>query len=157
VPGLLKLVAGGLVLEGRRSPCREFFRAAGRPFSARSAYVIRAARRAERGLHTTRVASGRAGDLFVWNPRRSAAYKMDPPKMTTMQQRKEEILAKRAKLAELKRQRELRQKEFNQSRQSISDSSEVRSPFRDPFAVYPLFLTHRCPDCLSCAASSLYQ
>lgn len=46
--------------------------------------------------------------------------------MTTMQQRKDEILAKRAKLAELKRQRELRQKEFNQSRKSISDSSEVR-------------------------------
>ncbi|KAL2004949.1 hypothetical protein VTN00DRAFT_2799 [Thermoascus crustaceus] len=48
--------------------------------------------------------------------------------MTTMQQRKDEILAKRAKLAELKRQRELRQREFNQSRQSISDSSEIASP-----------------------------
>lgn len=43
----------------------------------------------------------------------------------TMQARKEEILAKKAKLAELKRQRELRQKEFNQTRSSIGESSEV--------------------------------
>lgn len=42
-----------------------------------------------------------------------------------MQSRKDEILAKRAKLAELKRQRELRQREFNQTRASIGDSSEV--------------------------------
>lgn len=42
-----------------------------------------------------------------------------------MQQRKDEILAKKAKLAELKRQRELRQKEFTQSRQSIGEPSEV--------------------------------
>lgn len=49
------------------------------------------------------------------------------PAMTTMQQRKDEILAKKAKLAELKRQRELRQKEFNQSRHSIGDASDVRS------------------------------
>ena len=39
-----------------------------------------------------------------------------------MQARKDEILAKKAKLAELKRQRELRQKEFNQSRASIGDA-----------------------------------
>ncbi|PTU23829.1 hypothetical protein P175DRAFT_0468761 [Aspergillus ochraceoroseus IBT 24754] len=45
-----------------------------------------------------------------------------------MQQRKAEILAKRAKLAELKRQRELRQKEFSQSRASTGDASEVVSP-----------------------------
>lgn len=51
------------------------------------------------------------------------------PSMTTMQQRKDEILAKKAKLAELKRQRELRQKEFNQNRHSIGDSSDVRSSF----------------------------
>lgn len=42
-----------------------------------------------------------------------------------MQARKDEILAKKAKLAELKRQRELRQKEFSQSRASIGDASEV--------------------------------
>lgn len=42
-----------------------------------------------------------------------------------MQARKDEILAKKAKLAELKRQRELRQKEFNQNRVSIGDASEV--------------------------------
>lgn len=42
-----------------------------------------------------------------------------------MQARKDEILAKKAKLAELKRQRELRQREFNQNRVSIGDASEV--------------------------------
>ena len=41
-----------------------------------------------------------------------------------MQQRKDEILAKKAKLAELKRQRELRQKEFSQ-RASGEGPSEV--------------------------------
>ncbi|PGH09612.1 hypothetical protein AJ79_05668 [Helicocarpus griseus UAMH5409] len=45
-----------------------------------------------------------------------------------MQQRKDEILAKKAKLAELKRQRELRQKEFSQNRQSIGEGSEVLAP-----------------------------
>lgn len=43
-----------------------------------------------------------------------------------MQQRKAEILAKRAKLAELKRQRELRQKEFSQTRANTGDASEVQ-------------------------------
>ncbi|KAL4911857.1 WD40-repeat-containing domain protein [Aspergillus aurantiobrunneus] len=43
-------------------------------------------------------------------------------------QRKAEILAKKAKLAELKHQRELRQKEFSQSRASTGDASEVVSP-----------------------------
>ncbi|KAJ5458264.1 hypothetical protein N7475_009652 [Penicillium sp. IBT 31633x] len=47
--------------------------------------------------------------------------------MSTIQQRKDEILAKRAKLAELKKQRELRQKEFT-SRSSIGDTSEIVSP-----------------------------
>lgn len=42
-----------------------------------------------------------------------------------MQLRKEEILAKKAKLAELKRQRELRQREFSQNRMSVGESSEV--------------------------------
>jgi hypothetical protein len=42
-----------------------------------------------------------------------------------MQQRKNEILAKRAKLAELKKQRELRQKEFTNNRNSVGDASEV--------------------------------
>ena len=46
-------------------------------------------------------------------------------KKLTMQARKDEILAKKAKLAELKRQRELRQKEFSQNRASIGDASEV--------------------------------
>lgn len=46
-----------------------------------------------------------------------------------MQARKDEILAKKAKLAELKRQRELRQKEFNQNRASIGDTSEVNKLF----------------------------
>jgi dynein intermediate chain len=41
-----------------------------------------------------------------------------------MQQRKSEILAKRAKLAELKRQRELRQKDL-QHRMSSGESSDV--------------------------------
>jgi dynein intermediate chain len=43
-----------------------------------------------------------------------------------MQQRKDEILAKKAKLAELKKQRELRQKEFT-SRTSLGDASEVNA------------------------------
>ncbi|KAL0257235.1 hypothetical protein SLS55_008045 [Diplodia seriata] len=46
----------------------------------------------------------------------------------TMQQRRDEILAKKAKLAELKRQREMRQKEFTASRQSMSDASDLVSP-----------------------------
>lgn len=44
--------------------------------------------------------------------------------MSSIQQRKEEILAKKAKLAELKKQRELRQKEFTSHRQSL-DAGEV--------------------------------
>lgn len=42
-----------------------------------------------------------------------------------MQQRRDEILAKKAKLAELKRQRELRSNNTS-SRQSIGGPSEVR-------------------------------
>lgn len=45
--------------------------------------------------------------------------------MSSLQARKEEILAKKAKLAELKRQRELRQKEFSSTRLSSGDASEV--------------------------------
>ncbi|KAJ5677382.1 uncharacterized protein N7477_003015 [Penicillium maclennaniae] len=48
--------------------------------------------------------------------------------MSTVQQRKNEILAKRAKLAELKKQRELRQKEFTSNRNSVGDASELASP-----------------------------
>lgn len=48
-----------------------------------------------------------------------------PIMSSAMQQRKAEILAKRAKLAELKRQRELRQKEFSQTRANTGDASEV--------------------------------
>ena len=44
---------------------------------------------------------------------------------SSIQSRKDEILAKKAKLAELKRQRELRQKEFSNNRQSLGDVSEV--------------------------------
>lgn len=47
--------------------------------------------------------------------------------MSTIQQRKNEILAKRAKLAELKKQRELRQREFSNNRNSIGDASEVNA------------------------------
>lgn len=43
------------------------------------------------------------------------------------QQRKDEILAKKAKLAELKRQRELRQKEFSHNRMAIGEPTEVRA------------------------------
>lgn len=42
-----------------------------------------------------------------------------------MQQRKDEILAKKAKLAELKRQRELRAKDATNPRNSIGGSGEV--------------------------------
>ena len=45
--------------------------------------------------------------------------------MSSSQARKDELEAKRAKLAELKRQRELREKEFTRTRQSI-DASVVR-------------------------------
>ncbi|KAK4545636.1 hypothetical protein LTR36_002589 [Oleoguttula mirabilis] len=46
--------------------------------------------------------------------------------------RKDEILAKKAKLAELKRQRELRQREFSSNRQILGDASELAqaSPLR---------------------------
>ena len=44
---------------------------------------------------------------------------------SSVQKRREEILAKKAKLAELKRQRELKQREMSAARQSIGDSSEV--------------------------------
>jgi dynein intermediate chain len=42
-----------------------------------------------------------------------------------MQQRRDEILAKKAKLAELKRQRELRAREASASRQSIGSAADV--------------------------------
>ncbi|KAK0657280.1 WD domain-containing protein [Cercophora newfieldiana] len=45
-----------------------------------------------------------------------------------MQQRRDEILAKKAKLAELKRQRELRASQATASRQSIGAASELISP-----------------------------
>ncbi len=47
--------------------------------------------------------------------------------MSSLQSRKDEIAAKRTKLAELKRQRELRAKDVSSSRQSIGDASEVRN------------------------------
>ncbi|KAF4625864.1 hypothetical protein G7Y89_g12300 [Cudoniella acicularis] len=45
-----------------------------------------------------------------------------------MQQRRDEILAKKAKLAELKRQRELRNNNISASRQSIGSSADILSP-----------------------------
>ncbi|KAB8356414.1 hypothetical protein FH972_023997 [Carpinus fangiana] len=48
-----------------------------------------------------------------------------------MLNRKDEILAKKAKLAELKRQRELRQKEFSVNRQSIGSPSDITSSPRN--------------------------
>jgi hypothetical protein len=55
------------------------------------------------------------------------------------QQRKDEILAKKAKLAELKRQRELRQKEFSQTRNSVDTNLEVCLHMRLNFS--SLYLT----------------
>lgn len=49
-----------------------------------------------------------------------------------MQRRSEEIQAKRAKLAELKRQRELRDKEFSSSRQSIGGSGSPHAAKPSP-------------------------
>ncbi|RMX91818.1 hypothetical protein D0868_13768, partial [Hortaea werneckii] len=46
---------------------------------------------------------------------------------SSVQSRKDEILAKKAKLAELKRQRELRQKEFTNNRQSLGDAPSTTS------------------------------
>ncbi|KAK0286264.1 hypothetical protein LTR91_017531 [Friedmanniomyces endolithicus] len=53
--------------------------------------------------------------------------------MSSLQSRKDEIAAKRTKLAELKRQRELRAKDVSSSRQSIGDTSELAqaSPLRN--------------------------
>lgn len=44
---------------------------------------------------------------------------------SSIQSRKEELLAKKARLAELKRQRELRQEQFSAGRQSIEVGAEV--------------------------------
>ena len=53
-----------------------------------------------------------------------------------MQSRKDEILAKKAKLAELKRQRELRAKELSNTRQSIGDIGDLTgSPLRGSSSV----------------------
>jgi hypothetical protein len=45
-----------------------------------------------------------------------------------MQQRRDEILAKKAKLEELKRQRALRAREVSATRQSIGSPVDVRTP-----------------------------
>ncbi len=53
-----------------------------------------------------------------------------------MQQRRDEILAKKAKLAELKRQRELRATQVSATRQSIGGSGDVGSrPVHDRLEV----------------------
>jgi dynein intermediate chain len=49
-----------------------------------------------------------------------------------MQQRRDEILAKKAKLEELKRQRALRAREVSATRQSIGSPVDVRTPRRGP-------------------------
>lgn len=68
--------------------------------------------------------------IVVWRERRhfTPSSFSSPIMSSAMQQRKAEILAKRAKLAELKRQRELRQKEFSQVRANTGDASEVGTP-----------------------------
>jgi hypothetical protein len=71
---------------------------------------------------------------------------------STMQQRRDEILAKKAKLAELKRQRELR-KQDSASRQSLSGSplAEVRllcctTPRPDTLTTHADTLAHTAPE-----------
>lgn len=51
--------------------------------------------------------------------------------MSSVQARKDEIQAKKAKLAELKRQRELRQKEFSSNRQSLDAGEVFRTASKD--------------------------
>lgn len=63
--------------------------------------------------------TGQLAFLKQHNERRHSSFAM-----SSLQSRKDEILAKKAKLAELKRQRELRQKEFTNNRQSI-DATDV--------------------------------
>ena len=48
----------------------------------------------------------------------------------TMQQRRDEILAKKAKLEELKRQRALRAREASTNRGSVGSNSDVNTPLR---------------------------
>lgn len=45
--------------------------------------------------------------------------------MSSIQSRQQEIIAKRQRLAELKKLRETRQKEYTSNRQSLGDASEV--------------------------------
>lgn len=47
-----------------------------------------------------------------------------------MQQRRDEILAKKAKLEELKRQRALRAREASTNRGSVGSNSDVNTPLR---------------------------
>lgn len=56
-----------------------------------------------------------------------------------MQQRRDEILAKKAKLEELKRQRALRAREVSATRQSVGSSTDVRDP---PIPTLIIFLTY---------------
>jgi hypothetical protein len=46
-----------------------------------------------------------------------------------MQQRRDEILAKKVKLEELKRQRALRAREVSATRQSVGSPADVRVPY----------------------------
>jgi hypothetical protein len=89
-----------------RSSCREFFRAAG-----------------PRLCHPPRVSCNQHAD--IQSRCKYCGLDQNTIMSAVNNQRKAEILAKKAKLAELKRQRELRQKEFSQSRASTGDASEV--------------------------------
>jgi hypothetical protein len=76
---------------------------------------------------------------------KSKVYRIWAANMASMQQRKDEILAKKAKLAELKRQRELRNRDVSSSRQSIGGSSDVcASPYHYMHSpdFYSLYLLH---------------
>lgn len=71
------------------------------------------------------------------DPLPPGSWKMDHS--SAIQQRKDEILAKKAKLAELKRQRELRAREFSATRQSLGgEGSDVRTPYYPDSRVHKL-------------------
>ena len=72
--------------------------------------------------HTTVFCTDFSHRFQAWNlPRRGWCF-------YAMQQRRDEILAKKAKLAELKRQRELRQSQATAGRQSTGSPSDVSAP-----------------------------
>lgn len=108
-----KPTAGDSDAGARRSSCREFFRP-GSDLCLCHLPPIHASTNA--GIQRKRE---------VNNSPESNTFSPHTVMSAVNNQRKAEILAKKAKLAELKRQRELRQKEFTQSRASTGDASEV--------------------------------